>query len=205
MKAERKFEKWGSLGILPYINTGLLLVIIGINLYIIALPLFPIAWFYIQSKSPDAKLNLQSIIDSKPQNSHPASTANRLVIPAMLLDEPFFQGNDARTLNQGLWLRPQGITPDKNGNTIIAGHRFTYTNPRGNFYSLDKLKAGDDIALFWQGKKYIYTVSQIKQVPATATEIEQPSDHPQLTLYTCTPLWNPKDRLVIVAKLEKNL
>jgi sortase A len=182
----------------------LLVAIIGINLYIILLPLFPAFSFWLQDHTPQARLNLQNIVSAKQSASQNGThTENRIVIPAMLLDRPFYQGKDARTLNQGPWLRPQGSTPDQKSNTVIADHRFTYTNPRGNFYFLDKLKQGDDIALFWQGKKYIYSVSTTKVVPSTATDIEKPTDQAQLTLYTCTPLWNPKDRLVVIAKLDK--
>jgi len=49
----------------------------------------------------------------------------------------------------------------------------------------------------------VYTVDRIKQVTATAVEIEAPTARPTLTLYTCTPLWNPKDRLVVTATLQE--
>ncbi len=117
----------------------------------------------------------------------------------MLLDTGFFAGPDARTLNKGPWLRPQGSTPDKGGNTVIAAHRFTYSDREGDFYHLDKVRPGDEVGLFWKGVKYLYSVQAVKVVGPDAVEIEAPTDQPQLTLYTCTPLWLPKDRLVIIA------
>ena len=51
--------------------------------------------------------------------------------------------------------------------------------------------------------EYLYTVTEIKEVPASAIEIEAPTDTARLTLYTCTPLWNPVNRLVVIAELEK--
>lgn len=82
---------------------------------------------------------------------------------------------------------------------MLVGHRFTYDG-NGVFYHLDKLKVGDQLAVFWEGKKYQYTVTETKVVPATATEVEDQTQDPQLTLYTCTPLWSAKDRLVVIAK-----
>jgi sortase A len=46
----------------------------------------------------------------------------------------------------------------------------------------------------------LYKVAEIKTVASTAGEVEAPTDTDQLTLYTCTPLWSAKERLVIVAK-----
>jgi sortase A len=123
----------------------------------------------------------------------------------MLLDEPVFEGKTQATLSKGLWRRPHGSTPAKENNTVIVGHRLTYTNPRGSLYHLDKVRAGDSIGVTWDNKKYLYTVVEIKVVKADETAVEAPTDTPRLTIYTCTPLWLPKDRLVVVAELEKKL
>jgi LPXTG-site transpeptidase (sortase) family protein len=39
-----------------------------------------------------------------------------------------------------------------------------------------------------------------KIVDPSAVEIEAPTTQKQLTLYTCTPIWTAKERLVIIAK-----
>ena len=95
-----------------------------------------------------------------------------------------------------------GRTPDRGGNTVLIGHRFTYTTPRGVFYYLNKVKLNDEIGLWWNNKEYLYRVSGIKEVKPTDTAVENATTQPQLTLFTCTPLWLPKDRLVVVAQLE---
>jgi LPXTG-site transpeptidase (sortase) family protein len=189
---------------LSRVNTLLLVLIIGINAYTIALPVMPAVFFWYKAHHTDTAQRLNK--ELHPLNTTAGTTAavpgDRIVIPSMQLDQPIYAGADARTLNKGLWLRPVGSTPDKGSNTVIAGHRFTYTNPRGTFYFLDRVKPGDEIGVFWHGKKYLYRVSDSKVVAATATEVEAPSPESQLTLYTCTPLWNPKDRLVVTAILE---
>jgi LPXTG-site transpeptidase (sortase) family protein len=189
---------------LSRLNTCLLVAIIAINSYIIAMPFIPGIVFWYQSRHSDTKKVLTTQLDApvpvkKPNNTTPYPSGDRLIIPSMLLDVPYFEGRDARTLNKGPWLRPNGSTPEKAGNTVIAGHRFTYTNPRGEFYHLDKVKVGDKIGMFRKEVRYIYIVREIKIVGPNEVSIEAPTETPQLTLYTCTPLWLPKDRLVVIA------
>lgn len=124
----------------------------------------------------------------------------------MLLQTRIYEGPVSQTykiLDKGIWRWPLGSTPDKGGNTILIGHRFTYTNPRGIFYNLDKLKVGQEIGVIWNNKKYLYKVTDTKVVPPSATNILNQTSDSRLTLYTCTPTWNPKDRLVVTAILEE--
>jgi LPXTG-site transpeptidase (sortase) family protein len=189
---------------LSRVNTLLLVLIIGVNAYTIALPVMPAVLFWYKARHTDTVVRLNNKLHplQKTGGTTTAIEGDRIVIPSMQLDQPIYTGSDMRTLNKGLWLRPVASTPDKGGNTVIAGHRFTYSNPRGTLYFLDRVKPGDEIGVFWHGKKYLYRVSESKVVPATATEVESPSAISQLTLYTCTPLWNPKDRLVVTGVLE---
>lgn len=107
-----------------------------------------------------------------------------------------------KVLDKGIWRYPKGSTPDKGGNTVLIGHRFTYTNPRGVFYYLNKVAIGDEIGVFWNSKEYLYKVTTITVVDPHNTSIEDATSDARLTLFTCTPLWLPKDRLVVVAELE---
>lgn len=187
---------------LARLNTCLLIAIILINSFVVAYPFLPALAFRQQIKSPHAK-QIQKVVASKPLPQSIETTAQQLLIPSMVLDESIHDGKDTRTLRQGLWRLPYTSTPDKGSNTVIVAHRFTYTNPRGTFYHLDKVQTGDPIAILWHGKKYTYIVRQIEQVKPTQVSIEAPTKEAQLTLYTCAPLWNPKDRLVVIATLEK--
>jgi sortase A len=147
-------------------------------------------------KSPYVLRNSTEVIDVP----KPKPLDNRLVIPSIGVDQGVFQDGES-SLDKGLWLRPQGVAPDIDGNVVIAGHRFTYKNPNGEFYNLDKVKPGDVIAIFWDQKEYNYVAREIIVVPANALYIEDPTDQPQLTLYTCTPVWSTANRLVVVADL----
>ena len=187
---------------LARINTSLLVAIILVNSYVIALPFLPAILFSFQKHSPRV-VQLQKQVTAKPAPHSIAANAQQLIVPSMAFDEKIHDGPDIRTLRAGLWRLPYTSTPDKGGNTVVVAHRFTYTNPRGLFYHLDQVHVGDSIARLWHGKKYLYRVHTTMVVPPTRTDIEAATTQPQLTLYTCTPLWNPKDRLVVIASLEK--
>lgn len=193
---------------LSRVNTTLLVAIILVNGYTVALPLLPGIAFWLQTRNTDSAQKLEKAIQepSRPGGTaQPGAVQNRLTIPRMLLDEPIFDGKSASTLRKGLWRRPHTSTPDKESNTVIVGHRLTYTNPQGSLYHLDKVRTGDSIGVTWDNEKYIYTVTETKVVKADETAVEAPTDKPRLTIYTCTPLWLPKDRLVVVAELEEIL
>jgi len=190
-------------------NYVLLTLIILINGYIITLPFAPSIWYWWEMRSAQQSGNPLTVkaasakaAQEKPQEFHADAEHDGLVIPRMLLDTPLIEGPQKDSfdlLNKGAWHLPFTNTPDKGGNTVIAGHRFSYTGPRGIFYYLDKLQQGDEIGLWYQGKLYLYSVASSRTVKATEVSVQQPTDDTRLTLYTCTPLWNPTDRLVVVA------
>jgi len=194
------------------INNTLLVLVVITNLYVIFMPFIPQVLFTFGKQSGQQQKLEQAIqpatpgtTGSSPPPTTPAAEGNRLVIPSMILDQPVIEGtNMYRALDQGVWRWPGGSTPDKGGNTVMLAHRFTYTKPKGVFYFLDKVKVGDDIGVTWNSKKYVYTVKQTKVVAPTQTEILNPTATPTLTLYTCTPLWLPKNRLVVVAELRND-
>lgn len=126
---------------------------------------------------------------------------NTLIIPKIGVDGLIHEGESDRTLDKGIWHRPKSSTPDKGGNTVLAAHRFMYTQGPITFYHLDKLVLGDKITVIWNKKQYDYEVIEIKEVLPTAIEIENNTDEPILTLFTCTPLFSTERRLVVVAKL----
>jgi sortase A len=190
---------------LARINTFLLIAILLINGYILVLPIVPQITFWSNTHDGHTVQRLEAKVRT-PSPTNPSAQQqmdNQLIIPSMAFDEPINQGKTAIALRKGLWLRPNGSTPDKGSNTVIAGHRFTYTNPRGVLYSLNKVHVGDSVGVWWQNKHYLYQVTETKEVGPNEVSIEDPTTDSRLTIYTCTPLWMPKDRLVVVATLEK--
>lgn len=169
------------------------------------MPFTPELTFWV-GKQSDRQAKLTNAIHEPWSAASPLITRNELnhvIIPAMQLDQPILEGKDTYAiLNKGIWRWPYGSSPDKAGNTVLIGHRFTYTNPKGVFYFLDKLKVGDELGIVWDNKNYLYKVNKISVVFPQQTEILKPTDVPTLTMYTCTPLWWPKQRLVVTAILQ---
>lgn len=194
------------------VNNILLTCIIVVNGYIITAPLFPVVSFWwsnhVGHTAQKLSTNLHTPVapspTSTPHNTIAVPHDNRLVVPSMQLDTTIYEGATIHTLNKGLWHRPGTSTPDKGGNTVIAGHRFTWTEPKGIFYYLNKVQTGDTIGVWWNGTRYIYQVSAVRVVEPTEVNIENNTSDAQLTLYTCTPLWSPHKRLVVIAKLESH-
>jgi sortase A len=192
---------------LHLVNNLLFALIVLINLYVIAAPVWPQVTYWWQSHHSSRRADLSQVIH-QPSNTGakpPTPVKNSLVIPAMLLNQPTLEGPESNWFNllkQGIWRWPDSSTPDKGSNTVFLAHRFSYTGPHGAFYYLDKLKPGDEIGVIWNGKTYNYTVVSSTEVPPTDTSIEDTTADARITLFTCTPLWHPVNRLVVVAELK---
>lgn len=185
---------------LRFVNNCLTVLIALVALYIVTAPFLPKINWWISHDSPIKNIVHQqqpSPADLPPTEQQVGE--DKLFIPNLEMQEPIY-GGGIGALSKGVWRVPHTSSPDKGGNTVLVGHRFTYKNPTGVFYHLDKVNVDDKITLHWQGKVYEYNVTEIEVVPATEVSIEDNTAGPQLTLYTCTPVWSVENRLVIIAK-----
>ncbi len=184
------------------INNLLSIVAIALGLYIAGEPFLPQILYLIRDRSPAAIAPYGSLAGQNGNNDpQPIPDENRLVIPSISLNQPVKEGDNIWVIHDGgTWRLPQASTPDKKSNTVIVGHRY-YASESSTFYNLDKVKTGEEMAVYWDKKEYIYRVREIKVVPPTAVEVEAPSDKPILTLYTCHPIWTSRNRLVVISDL----
>lgn len=85
-----------------------------------------------------------------------------------------------------------------NGNLILAGHsgtaRISY------FRNLKKLQKGDDIFIYYQGKKYNYKVINIYEVDKTGTVKILRNNKTTLTLVSC--IHKQDKQIVVIAEKE---
>lgn len=181
-------------------NNLLTVMVVCLGLYLILAPLLPQLAFWVKDLSGQTNNITYSSNLNDNQGGKPIPSENRLVIPQMDLDNEVNEGRYADTLNKGVWHRPKTSTPDRGGNTVFVAHRFTYKSP-ATFYHLDKLKKDDVFAVFWNGKEYNYKVREIRTVNPSDVYIEDSTTDPILTLYTCTPMWTAKQRLVVISDL----
>lgn len=184
-------------------NHGLTIAVAVIAIYILITPFIPQVSWWLKHDSPVRSFVAGGVPKSDGLPSGAANTSfvsgEQLFIPRLEMQEKIHEGSIA-ALKKGAWRLPHTGTPDKGGNTVLVGHRFTYSG-QAVFYHLDKIRKGDPIDLAWKGRIYQYKVENIKVVPPTDVSIEANTKEPMLTIYTCTPLLTAKDRLVIQAKL----
>ncbi len=188
------------------INFALLGLIVVVNLYTIALPFLPGLVYWFESRGNTTITNsVPAYIKATHTDGGKSDecTSKCLIIPRMMLNTPILEGpvsDSFNLLKNGVWHLPFSAAPGESGNTVLAAHRFSYTGPRGLFYYLDKLQVGDEIGVQWGDKLHRYRVESSRTVPPTEVSVQQPTNDTRLTLYTCTPLFNPVNRLVVVAK-----
>jgi len=188
----------GNTRVLKPINDLLSFVAAGLILYILIAPILPLLQYNLINRAGNQSSAITApLIIPVSQNN-----INTLIIPRLGLNEPIFEGSNSNTLDLGIWHRPSTSSPDLGSNTVLAGHRFTYTQG-AIFYNLDKLHVDDEISLRWHTQTYLYRVKEIRIVDPTEMSVEKATKESLLTLYTCTPLWTDKQRLVVIAELER--
>lgn len=151
---------------------------------------------------------------SGPNGSDPDSTAvTHLEIPRLRLNTivKYVPFNGSTWLISGLkqeiaWM---GNTswPGLGGNTGLAGHVDLVTGEKGPFWNLGELKVGDEILVYTQQRIYTYQVRKQAIVDDTDLSVIGATDHPQITLITCTGWDNTirayLKRLIVFADLVK--
>ena len=187
----------------------------AILLYILLLPFYPEIKYRLSNNNLDQKAETEKIVKELKKNnkiigetstgfpnSKYKTSEDRLIISKIGVNAPIVEtDNEAYGLSLGAWLMPIGTRPGEIGNTIISGHRFKYLPPNNlTFYLFHKLEVGDLVYIIWEGKDLYYKISEIKVVENTDLSVIEPSDDERLTMFTCTPIYSTKQRLVVIAK-----
>ena len=136
--------------------------------------------------------------------------ANRLIIPKIGVDAPVIWNADPSNilgdLQKGVaHYKGTALPNKKNGNVFVTGHSSNYVWDRGQynrvFANLDKLVAGDLIAVTTDSAEYIYKVKDSVVVRPQQTEVLQQTPTPILSLMTCVPVGTNLRRLVVRSDL----
>lgn len=173
------------------LNNVLSFAVILLALYILITPYLPEAELLLKTKTEVASKTL--VINEQRKE-------NAVVIEKIGVNAPILEGSSAAVLDSGIWRRPMSAKPGEGSNIVLVGHRFLYTSGTNTFYHLPKLVTGDGISIFWNGEEKKYRVIDTRVVTPSETDIEAPTETELLTIYTCTPLWNPTHRFVVHAK-----
>ena len=144
----------------------------------------------------------QAALTSQPHNeqlvvaSRTSKQMGLLYIPALRITTPIFEGVTNAQFDAGVGQWPGSPKPGANGNIVIGGHRTSAMRP---FANIDKLKNGDEMFIYRNGKKFRYVVSKSMIVTRTAVWIINPTSTPTLTLFSCHPKGKTSHRYVIRA------
>jgi len=97
-----------------------------------------------------------------------------------------------------------GLPNQSDGNVFISGHSSYYWWDKGQyktvFANLGNLENGDEIALAYENKVYIYKVTDKKEVDPSQVEVLQSVGKPVLSLMTCVPVGTNLRRLIVTAE-----
>lgn len=207
-KNQKKNKKKGCLLL------GILLILIGTGMVLIK--------YYQRNEIQDLEENnindfyeLQEEISSNPENEIKQEKQEEKVeenvyrepylavlkIDKINLERGIYSINSKNNnVNKNIQLLKESNLPDKeNGNVIIAGH--SGNSYKAYFKNLVKLNNGDEAKLVYNGKTYIYSLSNSYEVEKTGkVEISRNINKQTLTLITCKH--NTNKQIVFVFELK---
>jgi sortase A len=144
---------------------------------------------------------------------------NRIVIPRINKNVPLISVPNEKKWNKlekiiqgglqnGVVVHPVSHSPGNFGNFFVTGHSSYYNWDKGRFKDvfalLHEVKIGDSVEVYWEGKLYKYRIQKRKVVaPSEIGVLNQPRDHSEITLMTCTPVGTNTNRLILKGELIK--
>ncbi len=126
----------------------------------------------------------------------------RIRIPRIGASYVVVQGTDESSLQKGPGHYPGTPFPGLPGTVAVAGHRTTYLAP---FRHVDSLHRNDVIRLEMPYATFVYRVQFTKIVLPSALYVTKPVGYPRLVLSACHPLYSASHRIVVFAKLQKEV
>jgi len=141
----------------------------------------------------------------------PADTEFGVVIPKIAANVSIVPDVDAadeeaylKALTRGVAHAEGSAYPGEDGHVYLFAHSTDYWWNVGQynavFYLLYKLETGDEIDLFYEGKRVVYKVIGQKVIdPSQVEYLTRQSDEEFLTLQTCWPPGTTLKRLLVFA------
>lgn len=108
-----------------------------------------------------------------------------------------------RALRDGVVHYPGTPWPGQSGNVVLTGHSSYYPWDPGRFKDvfaiLHNVKIDDEVIVFHNQQKFIYKVSELKEVQPQQVEVLGDTGDNRLTMLTCTPIGTNLRRLIVTA------
>ncbi|GAB0175121.1 MAG: hypothetical protein HHAS10_10000 [Candidatus Altimarinota bacterium] len=179
---------------------------------------------YSRSYGPEGLLSNAGTNTSLSANFVLTPYENRIVIPKIgknipLVDVTVDHGASFETMHEvfmeelrkGVVRYPGTAEPGTLGNAFIFGHssNFPWVKSEYNdvFALLDKLEKGDEIIIYYYQKKFVYKVTEHREVkPGDVKTLEsRDKTKKELSLMTCWPVGTTLDRLIVFAELDESV
>jgi len=151
---------------------------------------------------------------AEPLSITPLSTDFGVVIPKINANAKVIANVDPGNYNQYIEALKHGVAhaagtvyPGQIGNSFLFAHsvgNFWEVNQwNAVFYLLRELAPGDEVDIFYLGRRYVYVVYDKKVVdPSDVGYISAQANFPMLTLQTCWPPGTTLKRLLVFARLK---
>lgn len=148
--------------------------------------------------------NVEFLVPKDPEFSIviPKIAANANVIPNV---NPANEREYLKALKQGVAHTLGTSYPGDGGHIFLFAHSTDYFWNVGTynavFYLLYKLQVGDEVDMFYKGKRYLYKVESTKIVnPSEVQYLTRKTDYELLTMQTCWPPGTTLKRLLVFAR-----
>jgi len=123
-------------------------------------------------------------------------TENKIIIDKININHQYEILSKNGNIKEISMFEECGRPNEENTNVVIGAH--SGTGKYALFNEISKLKPNDEIIIYYNNKKYIYIVEEIKEVKDTDISILDNKDKPILTLLTCKINDNSK-RIVVIS------
>lgn len=103
---------------------------------------------------------------------------------------------------------PGSAKPWEDGTSFIFGHSSNFPWIKWDyndvFSLLDNVEFGDEIIVYYNQEKYVYTMREKKVItPWDVAVLERNKKKSEITLMTCWPIWTTINRLIVTWELAK--
>jgi len=183
---------------------------------------------YLNQKAPEGKISTNSptrtstptatstpdslgLPESIPSFNEDPTKQDRLIIGKISVDVPISwnvpENEILSKLTSGVVHYENTSLPGNGGNIFIVGHSSNYSWIHSDYNSvfalLDKLIRGDQVEIYANGRRYVYSVSDKRVIEAKNVEVLDETKLETLTLMTCWPVGTSLNRLIIQANLVR--
>lgn len=133
-------------------------------------------------------------IPEEPYAPEPVVQLGTIEIPAIGLKQRLYQGVTLHNIDRGPSHWTGSALPGEMGNTVVAGHRSTLSEP---FRRIDKLVPGDAVIFDVNGARWTYRVTDHLVVRPEDSWIADQTTAFTGTLYACHPIGSAAERYVV--------